>query len=101
MNSIVKLSCDCGWRPVPGSIIRCDSVTDGPYYCPCCGAKIGVIKENDTNRLLIPSLKRGDIIRHKGESDSYVVTGSFGSRVTAAKTVDVTNDIEWVLVSRA
>lgn len=37
----------------------------------------------------------GDIIRHKGDSGGYIVTANYGDRVTAVRTVDVTNPDEW------
>ena len=44
-------------------------------------------------------LNRGDIIRHKRlGSDTYVVDANYGGRVTAVKTIDVTNPIEWDVV---
>ncbi len=44
------------------------------------------------------SLDVGDIIKHAGTGNScYVVTGNYGGRVTAVKTVDVTNPSEWIL----
>ena len=46
----------------------------------------------------IAELKVGDIIRHVGGSEAYVVTAHYGARVTAVRTVDVTNPNEWVLV---
>ena len=46
-------------------------------------------------------LKTGDIIRHKIESDSLVVTGCYGSHVTAVRTQDVSNPSEWDLILQA
>lgn len=47
------------------------------------------------------ALKPGDIIRHVHGSYGLVVTGNYGSRVTAVRTVDVTNPDEWTLVQPA
>lgn len=41
------------------------------------------------------ALQPGDIIRHKHAAEAMVVTANYGSRVTAVRTVDVTNPIEW------
>ena len=27
---------NCGWTAQPGNVIKCDSVPDGPWYCPTC-----------------------------------------------------------------
>ena len=47
------------------------------------------------------SLKVGDIVRGKSSHQAYVVTAHYGSRVTAVKTVDLTNPAEWDLVWQA
>ncbi len=42
------------------------------------------------------NLKRGEIVRHKiVKTPTYVVTANYGGRVTAARTVDMTNPSEW------
>lgn len=43
----------------------------------------------------LKGLQRGDLVRHKGSGDSLVVTGNYGDRVTAVRTVDMTNPNEW------
>jgi hypothetical protein len=43
------------------------------------------------------NLKPGDVIRHKGDSNGYIVTANYLSRVTAVRTTDVTNPAEWDL----
>jgi len=49
----------------------------------------------------ISDLKRGDIIHHKsGTRESYVVTGTYGKRAIAVRTVDVTNPLEWQIIKR-
>ena len=48
------------------------------------------------------SLSIGDIILHKAVgSRGLVVTGTYGDHVTAVRTVDVSNPIEWDIVRRA
>jgi len=48
------------------------------------------------------SLDLGDIIRHTSpqKTSVYMVTGNYGGRVTAVKTVDLTNPDEWLIVSK-
>lgn len=46
-------------------------------------------------------LQTGDIVRHAGDAArEYVVTANYGDRVTAVRTVDLTNPSEWNLVSK-
>lgn len=45
-------------------------------------------------------LKIGDIVKHVSRGDNYVVTGNYGGRVTAVRSVDITNCIEWELVNK-
>lgn len=45
-------------------------------------------------------LRIGDIISHVHSSGVYVVTANYGDRVTAVKTVDVTNPYEWNITSK-
>jgi len=46
-------------------------------------------------------LKAGDIVKHRSDKlNSYIVTSNFGNRVTAVKTVDLTNPQEWKVVSK-
>lgn len=40
-------------------------------------------------------LQVGDIIRHVSQAFGFMVTGNFGTRVTAVLTVDITNPSEW------
>ena len=48
------------------------------------------------------SLKVGDLIQHKAaDSRALVVTGNYGDHVTAVRTVDVTNPIEWDILWKA
>jgi hypothetical protein len=46
----------------------------------------------------IMQLKTGDIIRSRLSGEAYVVTGQYGGRATAVKTVDVTNPDEWLVM---
>ncbi len=46
------------------------------------------------------NLQRGDLIRHKYDRGVYVVTGTYGGRVTAVRSVDITNSIEWDVIAR-
>ena len=46
-------------------------------------------------------LERGDIVKHVNNSQTFVVTGNYGGRVTAVATVDITNPAEWELVLKA
>jgi len=43
----------------------------------------------------LDELKVGDIIRHKSGGKSLLVESHYGNRVTAVRTVDVQNPIEW------
>ena len=47
------------------------------------------------------NLDRGDIVRSAASGAIYIVTGNYGDRVTAVKTVDMTNPIEWELVVKS
>ena len=47
------------------------------------------------------NLTRGDIVRHKGLGDSWLIDMSYGNRKTAIRTVDLTNPDEWELISKA
>lgn len=42
-------------------------------------------------------LKPGDLVRHaRGDWQVYVVTACHGDRVTAVRTIDMTNPVEWI-----
>ena len=45
-------------------------------------------------------LKPGSIVRHKGDTEAYIVTSNYSHRVTAARTADLTNPQEWDLVKQ-
>lgn len=40
-------------------------------------------------------LKQGSLVRHRSGGHAYVVHSHYGDRVTAARTVDLTNPSEW------
>lgn len=44
-------------------------------------------------------LKRGDLVKHKHDRRTFVVTSNYGGRVTAVSSVDMTNPSEWDLVN--
>jgi hypothetical protein len=46
------------------------------------------------------SFERGDIIRNKGTGQSYVVIGTVDGHVVAARTVEVSNPMEWESIER-
>ena len=46
-------------------------------------------------------LQPGDVIRGKSSSHGFIVTANYGTRVTAVRTVDLTNPSEWDLVVKA
>jgi hypothetical protein len=47
------------------------------------------------------NLRYGDIVRSQAGGESYIVTANYGGRVTAVRTADLTNPIEWELVQKA
>jgi len=61
------------------------------------------------NAYELVNLTTGDIIKHKSADNtleswmknSYVVTANYGSRVTAVRTVDITNPGEWDLIAKS
>jgi hypothetical protein len=53
----------------------------------------------DTNEL--KKLNTGDIVKSNWDGKTYIVTGNYGDRVTAVRTVDITNSSEWELVIKA
>jgi hypothetical protein len=46
-------------------------------------------------------LNYGDVVRPIGDARLFIVTGSYGRRVTAVATADLTNPDEWTLVLKA
>lgn len=49
----------------------------------------------------LSSLTPGTIVRNVGSGQVYIVTGNYGKRVTAVRTVDITNPPEWEVVTPA
>ncbi|MBD1995332.1 hypothetical protein H6G00_01635 [Leptolyngbya sp. FACHB-541] len=47
------------------------------------------------------ALEIGDIVKGVLDADTYIVTGNYGSHVTVARTMDLTNPSEWELVLKA
>lgn len=45
-------------------------------------------------------VERGDIIKHKSTHKSFVVTGNYGERITAVRTIDATNPSEWEVFNK-
>jgi len=45
------------------------------------------------------SLRPGEQVEHLSGSGPYIVTANYGDRVTAVKTVDITNPCEWRIIS--
>lgn len=46
----------------------------------------------------IKDLRIGDIVRGKSNQISYVVTGNYGTHVTAVRSQDITNVSEWEVI---
>lgn len=46
------------------------------------------------------NLKTGDVVRHVAKTEIHVVTANYGLRVTAVRSVDMTNASEWELVTK-
>ena len=49
----------------------------------------------------LKNLKEGDVIASMFDGKVYMVTGNYGDRATAVRTVDVTNPAEWELRLKA
>jgi len=45
------------------------------------------------------NLEPGDIVRGKLSGYGYIVTANYGERVTAVRTVDITNPDEWDIIT--
>lgn len=57
-------------------------------------------KGSDPQRLIsLRDLERGMIIRHKGDSKTWLVDENYGERVTVVSSMDVTNIHEWEIVT--
>ncbi len=46
-------------------------------------------------------LDSGDIVRSKVTGEAWIVTGNYGGHITAVRTADLTNPMEWDLVRKA
>ena len=46
-------------------------------------------------------LQPGDVIRGKSSFMTYIVTQTFKDRVTAVRTIDLTNHVEWDLIAKS
>ena len=46
-------------------------------------------------------LNRGDLIRHKNHSTTFIVSANYGKYITAITSVDMSNPSEWDLVLKA
>lgn len=47
------------------------------------------------------NLKHGSLVRHKSGGKAFTVMANYGDRVTAVRTVDLTNPSEWDEVDEA
>lgn len=45
-------------------------------------------------------LNVGDVVRGASSREAYIVTANYGRRVTAVRTVDMTNPSEWEVASK-
>ena len=48
----------------------------------------------------LENLQPGDTVEHISTKQIYIVTANYWNRVTAVQTVDVTNPVEWKIVSK-
>lgn len=46
------------------------------------------------------TLREGDIVRNKATGNAYIVTGNYGTHVTAVRTIDITNLDEWEIIAK-
>lgn len=46
-------------------------------------------------------LKPGDVVKHKLGEEIYTVIGNYGERVTAVSIADITNTVEWQVLTEA
>lgn len=49
----------------------------------------------------LKDLKPGDLVKHKLSEEVYTVIGNYGERVTAVSIADVTNTVEWQVLTEA
>lgn len=43
----------------------------------------------------LADLKPGDIVKHHASDETMMVMANYGTRVTAVRTADITNTLEW------
>ena len=49
----------------------------------------------------LKALEPGDIVaRVIDRTQTYIVTANYGDRITAVRSVDLTNPVEWVITSK-
>ena len=49
----------------------------------------------------LKNLAPGDVVRHVHGANGYLVTANYGGRITAVRTIDISNAQEWVLAVKA
>lgn len=54
--------------------------------------------EADVTEIEMRSLQAGDIVRGKTYGQAYIVTGNYGDHVTAVRSIEISNPIEWDIV---
>jgi len=40
---------NCDWKPYPGSVILCDDIRKGPYYCPKCEKELIIVDTEESH----------------------------------------------------
>lgn len=48
----------------------------------------------------LENLQPGDTVEHISTEQIYIVTANYWNRATAVQTVDITNPVEWKIVSK-
>lgn len=64
-------------------------------------ATIRINAEDLIAQLKNEALQPGDIIRHRMDKDSYVVTANYGTYAIAVRTVHLSNPNEWEVIGRS
>jgi hypothetical protein len=82
-----------GWR-LCGKLHELSIVGRGPMYGAFFYRERKPVNAVEAFKLL----KRGSIVRPVGGGQSYVVEANYGDRVTAVRTVELTNPDEWEIV---
>ena len=71
-----------------------------PHRCPECGFSASGKKVSVSGLPGLSRLQRGDILRHKGSGNSYVVDSvGADNQVIAVRTVYISNPSEWEKVT--